>query len=78
MKKGPIRHPFGDVIYQLTDDGNVQVTDGNRQGLFNKSGQWLSGELRQADPQMCVWVTNVHAPTGVIDPKRQSAVGHLG
>ncbi|MGI9328164.1 MAG: hypothetical protein ACR2PZ_23285 [Pseudomonadales bacterium] len=73
MKKGPIRHPFGDVIYQLTADGHVEVTDGDRKGLFTKRGEWVSGDLREADPQMCVWVTNVHEPNEVIDPKRQGA-----
>lgn len=73
MKTGPIRHPFGDVMYQLNSNGEVEVNDGNRQGVFSRRGEWISGTLREADPQMCVWVSNVHEPTGVIDPKRQGA-----
>lgn len=73
MKLGPIKHPFGDVLYQLTKDGHVHVKDGDREGLFTREGVWLEGEIREADPQMCVWVSNVHEPNGVIDPKRQGA-----
>ncbi len=77
MKKGIIRHAFGDVAYSLTDEGLVLVDDGTHKGLFDSRGVWVSGELRQADPQMCVWVTNQHQPTGVVDPKRQGKVPHL-
>lgn len=71
MKLGPMRHPFDNSLYQLTEDGHVRITDGDREGLFTGQGVWVSGEIREADPQLCVWVSNVHEPTGVIDPKRQ-------
>ena len=71
MKTGVIRHAFGDVAYSLTEDGLVKVNDGGNEGLFTGAGVWVSGSLREADPQMCVWVSNQHEPTGVIDPKRQ-------
>ena len=77
MKRGVIRHAFGNVAYSLTDDGMVAVDDGNQQGLFTGEGIWVSGDLREADPQMCVWVSNQHDPSEVIDPKRQGTVPHL-
>ena len=77
MKKGIIRHAFGNVAYSLTDDGLVRVDDNGTEGLFTGAGVWVSGELREADPQMCVWVSNQH-DTGVVDPKRQGNVPHLG
>ena len=56
---GGIRHAFTNASYELNADGNVVVTDGDKQGVFKRDGRWISGELREADPQMCVWVANV-------------------
>jgi hypothetical protein len=53
------QHPFTNALYQLNSDGNVLITDGDRQGLFRRDGRWISGEIRESDPQMCVWVSNV-------------------
>ncbi len=56
---GALYHPFDtDHLYELTEDGNVKVTTPNKQGIFTGEGIHISGELRQADPQVCVWVTN--------------------
>jgi hypothetical protein len=51
----------------LNEDGNVVITDGERQGVFRPDGRWISGELRESDPQMCVWVSNVPPPTSESD-----------
>ncbi len=52
-------HPFDtDHLYELTEDGNVKVTTPDKFGIFTGEGRHISGELRQADPQVCVWVTN--------------------
>jgi hypothetical protein len=56
------RHAFSGALYELDADGNVVITDGDRQGVFRPDGRWISGELRQADPQMCNWVSNVPGP----------------
>jgi len=37
------------------------VTDRDRQCVFHGDGRWISGEMRQADPQLCNWVSNVPA-----------------
>ncbi len=58
MSNRSTRHPFGGALYELQPDGNVVITDGDRQGLFGPDGQWISGELRESDPQLCVWVAN--------------------
>jgi hypothetical protein len=52
------RHPFDGALYELQPDGNIKITDGDRQGIFGPDGQWISGELRVSDPQLCVWVGN--------------------
>jgi hypothetical protein len=51
-----IRHPFTHALYER-DDGLVKVTttDGV-EGRFRGDGRWVSGELREADPQLCGWV----------------------
>jgi hypothetical protein len=54
-----MRHAFSKALYELDANGNVVVTNGNLRGVFDGSGRWLEGELREADPQLCVWITNV-------------------
>ena len=39
-----MKHPLTSVIYELDDDGNVRLTDGDRTGTFDRYGRWLSGE----------------------------------
>jgi hypothetical protein len=51
-----IRHPFSRALYEQDGEGHVLVTDGERSGRFRADGSWVSGELREADPQMCGWV----------------------
>ncbi len=51
-----LRHPFTGALYEQDGNGNILVTHGERQGLFGADGHWISGELRQADPQLCNWV----------------------
>ncbi len=44
-------------MYQVDDDGLLTVTsrDGTT-GRFTPNGDWVSGDLRQADPHMCGWL----------------------
>lgn len=51
-----IRHPFSGALYERDGEGNVMVTDGDRRGLFTAGGRWISGEVRECDPQLCGWV----------------------
>ena len=51
-----IRHPFTSALYEQDGHGNILVTDGHRSGLFGTDGHWISGELRECDPQLCGWV----------------------
>jgi hypothetical protein len=52
------RHPFSGALYELADDGTVIITDGERRGVFDAHGRWLSGDVEECDPQLCVWVAN--------------------
>ena len=52
-----IRHPLTRLQYERQDDGTIRVSDDKgREGLFDKEGRWISGERKEADPMMCVWV----------------------
>jgi hypothetical protein len=51
-----MRHPFTKALYEQDGDGNVRVTHQGMTGLFTSSGQWLEGELFEADPQLCGWI----------------------
>lgn len=51
-----IVHPFSHALYEQDGEGNIRVTDGDRVGVFDIQGRWISGELRECDPQLCGWV----------------------
>lgn len=50
-------HPFSKALYELDGDGHILVTDGERTGVFRADGSWVSGELRECDPQLCNWLS---------------------
>jgi hypothetical protein len=33
-----MRHPLTDVVYELDDEGNIRLTDGDRIGTFDRHG----------------------------------------
>jgi hypothetical protein len=53
---GGIKHPFSGALYTCTPEGTIRVEDRGKTGLFQRDGQWIEGELREADPQFCGWV----------------------
>ncbi|MFP6808258.1 MAG: hypothetical protein VB957_13935 [Pseudomonadales bacterium] len=64
-------HPFDtDHLYELTEDDNILVTTGETNGLFTTQGIYISGELKQADPQICVWVGNNPDPATQLSKPR--------
>ena len=66
-----LTHPFDpDALYVLDEDGNVRVVKGDRFGVFTGEGVHLSGEIREADPQLCNWVSNNPDPAGQLAPSR--------
>lgn len=58
-----IKHPLSGAVYDLDADGTVQVvtTDGRR-GVFDAQGVWISGDVKQADPHLCVWIGGKELP----------------
>lgn len=58
-----LAHPFDpECLYELMEDGNVRVRRAGKEGVFSPAGVHISGEIREADPQVCVWVNNVPDP----------------
>jgi hypothetical protein len=51
-----VRHPFSGALYERDGEDMVKVTLGLKIGRFASDGRWISGELREADPQLCGWV----------------------
>jgi hypothetical protein len=57
-----IKHPLSGATYDLTDAGTIEVSKNGRTGEFTAQGVWLSGELRQADPHLCLWIAGKQLP----------------
>ena len=51
-----IVHPFTKALYEQDGEGHVRVIDGDRVGVFGTDGRWITGELRECDPQLCGWI----------------------
>ena len=59
-------HMLTGAIYESISEGVARVTmpDG-RTGLFDHTGRWLDGELRESDPHLCLWVAGRQLPLGM-------------
>lgn len=52
-----IRHPFTGALYEQDGNGHIRVTTrAGVSGTFGVDGRWVSGDLRECDPQLCGWV----------------------
>jgi hypothetical protein len=63
-----IRHPFTAMTYELAGENRVRVTHGNQSGFFDRSGTWLEGDLKSADPCFCRFI----ASAWVMDARRRA------
>ena len=66
------QHALTRAEYNAEGPNVVRVTDGDKWGLFDRFGGWIEGELRQCDPQMCIWLAGL-----VIVEERKKAVATL-
>jgi hypothetical protein len=58
-----IKHPLSGATYDLTEDGAVRVlTRDGAEGYFDRHGRWLRGDVRQADPHLCLWIGGKELP----------------
>lgn len=53
-----LRHPLSGATYEEGGERTVVVSKGEVSGVFSRNGEWISGELKSADPEMCRWVTS--------------------
>jgi len=51
-----IIHPFTRALYEQDGAGHIRVTLDDRVGIFGTDGRWISGQLKQCDPQLCGWI----------------------
>ena len=68
-----VRHAFTGALYECDDEGRIIVTDGNRRGVFDRFGRWISGDLREADPQLCGGVAGEHYGSTRVVPEETAA-----
>lgn len=58
-----LKHPITRADYLRNGDGTVTVTRRSGSvGNFDRKGRWISGELRYADPLMCMFVSDGFSP----------------
>lgn len=57
------KHALSGAIYDVRDDGTLDVTarDGTS-GVFTSDGEWIEGDLRHADPHLCIWLAGPQLP----------------
>lgn len=67
-----LEHPLSGTVYTGLGDGRVEVAKGDARGIFDVRGDWVSGEVRIADPEMCRWV----GTAGYTIASRHRAVFH--
>ncbi len=57
-----LKHPLSGATYEEDGEGNIVVTRSGVVGVFNRNGEWVRGELRQADPELCRWIKSGDTP----------------
>ncbi len=55
-------HPLSKAIYDVRDDGLVEVTSGDRRGLFTPNGVRVDGDLYNVDIHLCHWLAGPQLP----------------
>jgi hypothetical protein len=56
-----IQHALSRAVYEWAPDdhGPVLVTERDgREGRFDRDGNWVAGEVRRADPELCRWIVS--------------------
>lgn len=60
-----MQHPLSGHVYGLDQHGFVIVEKHGRSGRFRADGQWVDGEIRTADPELCQWIGGRQLAPGV-------------
>ncbi len=59
------KHPLSGAVYDVRDDGLVEVTLDGSTGVFTAEGDHVSGDLHHADPHLCLWLAGPQVPASV-------------
>ena len=80
-----LRHPLNGWLYEDQGDETVKVTTPKGvTGTFTVNAQWIEGELKDANPHLCLWVAGRQLPEsamammadhGIIDSIKEK-LGH--
>lgn len=58
-----LRHPLTGWLYEDLGDGKVQVTTPKGEtGTFTCDADWIEGDLKDANPHLCLWVSGRQLP----------------
>lgn len=57
-------HPLSKAIYDVRPDGLVDVTLGDRHGVFTPNGVRVEGDLYNVDIHLCHWLAGPQLPAG--------------
>ena len=57
-----LKHPMSGATYTLRDDGFVEVDNNGLKGVCAFNRRYQSGDLRQADPHMLLWMAGPQLP----------------
>ena len=57
-------HPLSKAVYDVRDDGLVDVTLGARHGVFTPNGVRVEGDLYNVDIHLCHWLAGPQLPVG--------------
>ncbi len=62
MRREP--HPLTGTMYEDLGDGKIKVQKegSNAYGIFTWKGEWLEGEVTQADPHMLLYIGGPDLP----------------
>lgn len=59
------KHPLSGAIYDVREDGLVEVSLDGKVGLFTHEGELVSGDVHHADPHLCLWLAGPQVPAHV-------------
>ena len=65
-----LRNPLNGWLYESIADGVVGVTTPKgKSGKFTANGDWIEGELKDANPHMCLWAGGAQLSAGGPTPR---------
>jgi len=67
-----IVHPFTGALHEQDGEGSIRVTLDGVEGIFGADGHWISGALRECDPQLCGWVAGPQVANHRVDTSKAS------